>query len=151
MPDFGQFTEEARQVVVRSQEIAREFGHTEINTGDLLLGIFGDESLAARALARCGITLEDVRVKVIAISNSNSQSPEGRIPFSTEASDVLSQTLREALALGDDRIVKAEHILLALVTLSEGIGGEALARLEFSANKVRLTIMELRSEAAPED
>ena len=63
---FERFTQDARVVVVRSQEEARELGHDHIGTEHVLLAMLAHgEGTAAQALAACGMTADDVRRRVV--------------------------------------------------------------------------------------
>jgi ATP-dependent Clp protease ATP-binding subunit ClpA len=58
---FERFTHEAREVVVRAQEEARQLHHGFIGTEHLLLGLTGGASPTAAVLARHGLTADSVR------------------------------------------------------------------------------------------
>lgn len=63
---FERFTRDARAIVVRSQEEARELGHDHIGTEHVLLAMLEHgEGTAAEALAACGATADDLRQRVI--------------------------------------------------------------------------------------
>jgi ATP-dependent Clp protease ATP-binding subunit ClpA len=64
---FERFTKDAREVVVRSQEEARELGHDHIGTEHVLLAMLGQgTSEAAASLAAFGLGLDDMRQRVAA-------------------------------------------------------------------------------------
>src|SRR6266542_2496183 len=108
---FGRFTNEARQVVVLSQE-------------------------EARALESLGISLEAVRQQVEKIIGHGSQAPSEHIPFPPRAKKVLQLAKQEALDHGDGSIA-AEHILLGLVREGSGVAAQVLTRLSASVEQVR--------------
>jgi ATP-dependent Clp protease ATP-binding subunit ClpA len=49
---FERFTAEARRVVARAQDEARSLGHNYVGTEHLLLGLFGEDTLASRRSSR---------------------------------------------------------------------------------------------------
>ncbi|WNV76991.1 Clp protease N-terminal domain-containing protein [Geodermatophilus sp. DSM 44513] len=61
---FERFTAEARQVVVLAQEEARSLRHASIGTEHLLLALLGQDTPAAAALRRHGLTREEVAAAV---------------------------------------------------------------------------------------
>jgi ATP-dependent Clp protease ATP-binding subunit ClpA len=65
---FERFTREARRVVVRAQTEAMALGHNYLGTEHLLLGLFREDAVAARALGSVGISrqavIDDVRAIV---------------------------------------------------------------------------------------
>jgi ATP-dependent Clp protease ATP-binding subunit ClpA len=52
---FERFTREARRVVVRAQEEALVLGHNYLGTEHLLLGMFGEDTVAVHALASLNV------------------------------------------------------------------------------------------------
>jgi ATP-dependent Clp protease ATP-binding subunit ClpA len=53
---FERFTPEARRVVDRAQHEARSLGHNYLGTEHLLLGLFGEDTVASRAIESVGLT-----------------------------------------------------------------------------------------------
>ncbi|MGW6741059.1 Clp protease N-terminal domain-containing protein [Streptomyces sp. NPDC055025] len=121
--DFGRFTPRARNVVVASQNKARESGHTQIGTGHLLLGLLDDpDGLAARVLVAQGIPLKTVEEAVTgALPEPSGEPVPDLVPFDARAKKALELTFREALRLGHNYI-GTEHLLLALLEQEDGAG-----------------------------
>lgn len=63
---FERFTTEAREIVVRSQQDARDLGHQHIGTEHLLLGLAEPKTLAGTLLAERGLDHAAVRQAVLA-------------------------------------------------------------------------------------
>ncbi|MDT0323371.1 Clp protease N-terminal domain-containing protein [Streptomyces millisiae] len=119
---FERYTPRARQVVVGAQQVAREAGSTEITTGHLLLALASDQdSLAARAITRAGVTLEAVRDAATAALPPAADEAPDLIPFDAGGRKTLELTFREALRLGHNYI-GTEHLLLALLEHEDGSG-----------------------------
>jgi ATP-dependent Clp protease ATP-binding subunit ClpC len=134
---FERFTERARQVVVLAQDEARALEHNYIGTEHILLGLLREEEgIAARALERLGVTLEETRAQVAEVSGPGEEPPAGQIPFTPRTKAVLELSLREALALGHNYI-GTEHILLGLVRESGGLGARILLGLGADPEHVR--------------
>ncbi|MFD5393452.1 Clp protease N-terminal domain-containing protein [Streptomyces sp. NPDC127097] len=121
--DFGRFTPRARNVVVASQNKAREGSHAQIGTGHLVLGLLdAPEGLAARVLVAQGIQLEAVKEAVAGTLPEPSSEPlPALVPFDAHAKKALELTFREALRLGHN-YVGTEHLLLALLEQENGQG-----------------------------
>ena len=99
---FERFTEAARRVVVLSQEEARLLNHNYIGTEHILLALVGqDDTVAAPALRRSGITPRSARAEVETVIGLGTSAPSGHIPFTPRAKKVLELSLREAQRLGD--------------------------------------------------
>jgi ATP-dependent Clp protease ATP-binding subunit ClpC len=116
---FERFTERARQVVVLAQDEARTLKHSKIGTEHLLLGVIREEQgAAAHTLDELGVTLDDVRERVIAMNESADEIFTGQIPFVQEAKLALEWALRTALQLGHNYI-GTEHLLLGMFAQRE--------------------------------
>src|SRR5579884_1162974 len=90
-PGWERFTPRARKVLQGAADEARDLGHGWVGTEHLLLALFRQpEGLAARALAGSGVTAGSCRDRVVAlISRSDPIGPEGAIPFTPRAIEVL--------------------------------------------------------------
>lgn len=134
---FERFTERARQVVVHSQEAAREFKHGYIGTEHVLLGILLEEhGLGARTLRSIGVTPDRVRGQIESSIGKGDEVIAGQIPFTARAKKVFELALREALSLGHNYI-GTEHIVLALVRENSGVGARILLDIGVDSEKVR--------------
>ncbi len=139
---FERFTTRARQAVVLAQEEARRLQHNYIGTEHVLLGLLREpESVAGRALARLGVSLDGTRAAVEEIIGVGTMAaPEGHIPFTPRSKKVLELSLREALHLGHNYI-GTEHILLGIVREGEGVAAQVLVQRGASLDRVRETVM----------
>jgi ATP-dependent Clp protease ATP-binding subunit ClpC len=140
---FERFTERARRVVVLAQEEARMLNHNYIGTEHILLGLIQEgEGVAARALERFGISLEDLRSEIEEIVGQGQTPPFAHIPFTPRAKKALELSLREALELGQ-QYVGTEHLLLGLVRLGEGVAAQALISRGVSLGRIREEVIAL--------
>src|ERR687892_492040 len=145
---FERFTDEARRVVVLSQEEARLLNHNYIGTEHILLGLLHEgEGIAAQALGSLGVTLHVVRRQVEEIIGRGGSAPFGDIPFTPRAKKVLELSLREAMDLGHDHI-RTEHVLLGLVREGEGVAAQVLVTLGADLPKVRDRVVQILSDGA---
>jgi hypothetical protein len=139
---FERLTEQARQVVVLAQEEARRLKHDYVGSEHLLLGLLAvPDSVAARALASLGITLELARERVVRTVGSGEQESPDAIRFTPRAKKLLALALEEALKLSDDYI-GTEHILLAVVSEDEAVAAGILRDLGVDLEHVRHAVSE---------
>ena len=139
------FTQRARQVVVLAQEEARGLNHNYVGTEHLLLGALRlDGGVAVDVLDRVGMSLEAVRDEVTRIVGLGAQATSGPIPFTPRAKAVLERSSKESRNLGDGAIL-SEHILLALVHVSGGVGARILFDAGADATSLRGLVMTLRA------
>jgi ATP-dependent Clp protease ATP-binding subunit ClpA len=119
---FNRFTPRARNVVVASQNSARETGQAEIRTEHLVLGLLSEpDAIAAKTLVTQGVSLDAVRESATRGLPERAASIPALIPFDAGARKALELTFREALRLGHNYI-GTEHILLALLEQEAGDG-----------------------------
>jgi hypothetical protein len=113
-------------VVVSAQEDARALLHDHIGTEHLLLALARlDDGVVFDAFRFFELTLDGLRAHVEEIVGYGGTAPSGHIPFTPRAKKVLELSLREALALNDETI-RAEHILLGILTEGSGAAVRAL-------------------------
>jgi ATP-dependent Clp protease ATP-binding subunit ClpC len=129
--------------VVLAQEEARVFGHHEIGTEHLLLGLIHEgQGVAAKALTRLGVEETRVRVEVEKRLGRRDDTPPQQIPFTRAAKKALEMALREALQLGHNYI-GTEHILLGLLAESDGMAVQVLTDMGLGLDTVRATTLEV--------
>jgi ATP-dependent Clp protease ATP-binding subunit ClpC len=148
---FEGFTERGRQVVALAQDEAMTLRHDHIGTEHLLLGLLREhEGLAAHVLHSFDITLERARGEVVRLVGVGTtglaagQTP----PFAPDARGVLERASHEQRELGHNYI-GTEHILLALLTLSEGVPMRILLDCDAKPDQVRQAVIRALSGAAP--
>jgi len=147
---FERFTTDARSVVVRAQEEARDLRHNKIGTEHVLLGLLAlPTSVAAQTLNKLGVTATSVRAEVVATTGIGETPQSGHIAFSPRAKKVLELSLREALQLKHNYI-GTEHILLALEREGDGLASRILVNQVHDLGAIRSTVHELIDGGHPE-
>jgi ATP-dependent Clp protease ATP-binding subunit ClpA len=140
---FERFTDRARRVVVLAQEEARRLQHNYIGTEHILLALIREQDgIAARALDRFGLNLNEVRDEVKERVGTGTAALKGHIPFTPRAKKVLELALGEALRLGHNYI-GTEHILLGVIREGDGVGAQILKEHSADLQPVRDTVIEL--------
>ena len=69
-------------------------------------------------------------------------APNGHIPFTPHAKQVLELSLREALQLGHSYI-GTEHILLGLIREGEGVGTQVLIKMDVDLGELRSATIDM--------
>ena len=127
-------TGQARDVVEHAREEAAKAGDKAVEPQHLLLGLLRSGGGPAwAALRAAGVDLEAARREVQAGRNREVDTdehalPRSRLPVSPAARAGFEQSLREAVARGDDHL-GVEHVLLALLGDDEGAAARTLGRL----------------------
>lgn len=137
---FEKFTERANKVLSLAQEEARALKQSYVGSEHMLLGLIREnDGIAAKALTELGASYEKVLEEVKTLTQSQEESPEGRIPFTPRAKRALEGALKETLAMGQNYI-STEHILLGIVRENSGVAVDALKGLGISAEDVRKAV-----------
>jgi len=138
---FEKFTEGAIKVIMLSQEEARRMGHNFVGTEQLLLGIIGQRhGIGARALKKQKVTLKKARREIELYIGRGTGFVASEIPFTPRAKRVLEMAVHEGKDLGQN-FVGTEHILLALISESDGVAMRTLDKLGVNIPKLRNVIL----------
>ncbi len=140
---FERFNNEARALIVRSQEQARSLGHNYIGTEHLLLGLLVGEpagSVAAGVLEDAGLRHDEVRAMVLDIVGPGEGAGTGHIPFTPRSKKVLELSLREAMKLRH-KYIGPEHVLLGLVREGEGVAAQIMVKQGAAFSDVRQAVL----------
>jgi hypothetical protein len=158
---FERFTDQARQVVDLAEEEARNLNHSYIGTEHLLLGMVRAangvvantlqplrkgpelvrERAVRRALQRGTADRGEGAVSVEEIIGQGKLLPPVSLPFTDWANEALELAVREAAVFGVD-YVSAEHILLGLIRVSDGVAAQVLRELGVTSDLVRLQMLQ---------
>jgi Clp amino terminal domain, pathogenicity island component len=143
---FDRYTNRARNVVDRGQELARSCGQSALPPGLLLVATIRDrESLAARTLAANGTDLEALEAAILASLPAPLDSVPDRPGFTIATKQLLDQAVREALKLGHN-YVGTEHLLLATVRQPEGLPAGVADTAGLAYDEVVPTVNRLLAE-----
>lgn len=140
------FSAQGRQVIEWGRDSARAFGHDYVGTEHLLIALLRQQgTAAARALHSFGIALGRVESDVERIIGRGERTSLSELPFTPSAKRALELTMREAQALGHDRI-GPEDVLLGLAAERDGLAARML--LGRDATRDQLAKELLRTPAA---
>lgn len=138
------YTDRARRVVELAQEEARRLDHNYVGTEHVLLGILRQPAgVGAKVLHAWSVTNDGVRREVEArIGRGDPTSVRLPIPFTPRAKKALDLAVREAKELGHN-YVGTEHLLLALVSIPEGVAARILEGVGAGKERIREQIIRL--------
>lgn len=136
------YTDRARRVVELAQEEARRLDHNYVGTEHVLLGILRQQaSVGSKALGELGVTGDLVRQEVEAmIGRGDPACVRLPIPFTPRAKKALDLATRESRELGHN-YVGTEHLLLGLVSISEGVAAHVLDGAGAGKDRIRTQIL----------
>lgn len=134
---WEKFTERSRRIIYKAQEEAHRYGHPNVGTEHLVLGILDEpDSAAARVLATLGEGLERVRVQIVAAMPPGAKGSGESLGFTSDARRAVELAQEEATQAGADHIGSG-HLLLGLLRCREGEGGHVLEQSGIHLTAVR--------------
>lgn len=157
---FERFTREARQVVTRAVEAARDRSDARVGTDHLLIGALDTGAGKQIGLSPAAVRGELDRIdqealaavgidpSLIGAAPGWQPREQRHLPFTGASKDTLKQSLREAIAM-NHRHIGVEHILLALTTLPEpDRATQALRGLDIDPAALRRSLLEALHRAS---
>ncbi|WMJ80311.1 ATP-dependent Clp protease ATP-binding subunit [Clostridium sp. MB40-C1] len=139
---FGRFSDRAQKVLYYAQQTAQHFRHGYVGTEHILIGILKEENGAARRILNDNnITDENVTKLVEEYEGKGEISLyRNEIPLTPRTKRLLELSLLEARKLNHNYITP-EHILLALISESEGVAYTILTNLGLDFEKIQKEIL----------
>lgn len=135
------FREDARRVVIVSQDEARALGSSQIGTEHVLLALVtetGDPG--GDVLVGLGVSHAAVRERVSAAGRGGEGADPTHTAFSPRAKQVLVEAARAALGLGHN-YVGSEHVVLGLVRVEDCTAVEVLGSLGVAPGAARAAVL----------
>ena len=132
------FSPKSKRAIELASDASLELGHDVIGTEHLLIGLVDvTEGIAAKALTKLGLSLDEVRHKVLeAIGEPDPATAAVReMPWSGRTKDVVWRAAGEANRM-DFQIVEPEHLLLAILA-ENGPAAGLLIRSGITAEAIR--------------
>ncbi len=145
-PDrFQKFSRRAREVLALAQEEAQRLGHNYIGTEHILLGLIREgEGIGAKVLISLGVSLDDVRTRVMHIIGHGDRIVLGEVGLTPRAKRVMELAVDEARRMNHP-YVGTEHLLLGLVREGEGIAAGVLESIGLTLEQVRTATLQMLS------
>ena len=137
---FERFTENARKVMALASQATQQFGHGQIGTEHIFLGLIkADSGTGVTILRDCGVDIEAMLNQIDELMQLKGKSqPQVELERrqTTHSVKVIEYAIEEAIAMDHDYI-GTEHILLGLLRESEGVAAMVLANLGVRIDDVR--------------
>ncbi|WP_102337790.1 ATP-dependent Clp protease ATP-binding subunit [Collinsella provencensis] len=143
---LDRFTDRARKVMSLAKEEAKALHTTKVGTEHLLLALAKeDEGIAAEALRSLEISYDDIMAELKGIREANpagSEPEDAKLAFTPLVISTMEKSFRIARE-NNQTYVSTEHLLLAVVSETDGVAMDILRRLGVSAASVRSAVEKL--------
>ena len=140
------FTEQAQEVLGKSQEIVRRHQHSQWDVEHILMALLEqEEGVPASVLGEIGASIPAMRAKLHGFLEEGPKvaHESSQIYVSPRAQRVLQRARAEADRLNDD-YVGAEHLLVGVVQDGEGDAAKVLAEAGVDLEKVYQALQAVR-------
>lgn len=139
---FENFTQRTKKVMALANQHSQKYGHENITTGSILLGLIEEENgVAAYVLEKLDVDFETTQAELEKLIKVGPETMEmGILPLSPLAEEVIKFALEEAKALDHGRI-GTEHILLGISRESESPAAIALVKMGVELEDIRSEVM----------
>lgn len=140
------FTEQAQEALALSQEIVRQYHHTQWDIEHILLALLQQEKgLVGDILRKLGVDVEVVKQEVAAVLEKSPKAAyeTGQIYATPDVAQLLRKAGEEADRLKDE-FIGTEHLFIAMATEAKGEATGILRRLGVDQEKVYHALQDIR-------
>ena len=136
-----------RKVLSLASEEARQYNHTGVGTGHVLLAIMSEGGgIAARALSQLQAQPGEVRAQIEALHPAGEQPLGDSQPgMTTQGKESIMLAVQEARSLGH-HYIGTEHLLLGLLREEREPGGQVLRKSGVTLEKAREVVRQLLAD-----
>ena len=139
---FGRFSDRAQKVLYYAQQSAQYFKHGYVGTEHILIGILKEDSGSAKQILEANNVTEEKVIQLVEEYEGKGEINlyRNEIPLTPRTKRLLELGLMEARNLNHNYITP-EHILLALISESEGVAYTILVNLGLDFEKIKKEIL----------
>ncbi len=146
---LDRFTEGAQEALELAQNALVKFKHNQLDTEHIFYGLLSQEDgVVPKIFEKIGVSPYGVKDRIadalrkIPVVEYSYGTP-AQIYITPRAQRVLEQSFEEAKTLKDE-YVASEHILLAIVEISDGASGRILREFNIDKEKIYQALYEIR-------
>ena len=143
---FEAFTEQAQEILGKSQEIVRRYKHSQWDAEHVLMALLEHEDgVPAEILRQLGVPVPAMRARLDELLERSPKATEqsSQIYVAPRAANVLERAKQEAQRLNDD-FIGTEHILVALVQEDQGDVANVLKEFNVALESVYQALQQVR-------
>ena len=141
-----QFTEQAQEILGKSQEIVRRYRHSQWDSEHILMALLEqEEGVPVEILRHLGVSIEQMHDRLHRLLE---QAPKvayesSQIFVAPRAARLLDRAKAETDRLNDE-FIGTEHLLVALVQEDQGDAAKVLGEFEVNLEKVYQALQQVR-------
>ena len=140
------FTEQAQEVVGKSQEIMLDYKHAQWDVEHIFLALLEkDEGVPAEIIRQLNIKIPDLRNRLSILLNEGPKVSDtaSQIYVSPRAARALERAHQEAKRLNDE-FIGTEHLLVAVVQEDKGDTAKIVSEFQINLEDVYQALQKIR-------
>ena len=146
--DPSKFTQQAWDVIVDSQEVARRFKNQELEVEHLMLTLFSTEGVANQILEAKKIDVSRLQQQLEVFTNRQRKSMRVEQLYLGRGLDQLLDRADKARQSWEDEVIGVEHLLLGFAE-DDRVGRRLLRPYSVDPQDIEATIKEFRANRPP--
>ena len=147
------FTEQALQIIQDSQELVRNYRHSQWDVEHIFLALLNqEEGIPARILDHLGISAEAVKARLAQLLEASPKlaNPGGQIYTTPRIQRLLDTAQEESRRLKDD-FISVEHLFIAAVSEPQGDSARVVQEFGIDQEKVYQALTTVRGAHRVDD
>ena len=147
------FTEQAQEILGKSQEVVRRYRHSQWDVEHVLMAILEQpEGAAAQILSELGVRIDAMRDR---LHGTLEMSPKleyesNQIFMTPRARDMLAASTEEAKRLNDE-FISSEHLLIAIAKDDKGVSAALLKESNVDVEGIYKALQNVRGSRRVSD
>ncbi len=143
----NRFTAKAQNTLNNALRFARSLGHTYIGSEHILLALAAEsDSVAAKLLAKYGVTVEKIKDRIEELTGIGSESNVSPADMTPRTKKIIEGSAMEATK-GGQSYIGTEHLLLSLLAERDAVAVKILEHLQASVDTLTQEIITLLGSA----
>lgn len=148
-----QFTEQAQEVLQRSQELVRRYQHTQWDVEHILLALIGlEDSIPAKILEELGVSVEAMKSRLHQVLEAAPKVVQGGNQiFATPRVQRLLENAQEESKRLNDQFVSVDHLFVAAAMEQQGDSAKILQEFGINRDMVYQALLKVRGSHRVDD
>jgi ATP-dependent Clp protease ATP-binding subunit ClpC len=148
-----QFTEQAQEVLQRSQELVRHYQHTQWDVEHVLLALIGlEDGIPARILEELGVSVEAMKSRVHQLLEAAPKLVQsGNQIYATPRIQRLLENAQAESQRLNDQFVSVDHLFVAAAMEQQGDSAKTLQEFGINRDMVYQALLKVRGSHRVDD
>ena len=148
-----QFTEQAQEVLQRSQELVRHYQHTQWDVEHILLALIGvEDGIPGKILEELGVSIEAMKTRLHQVLESAPKVVQGSNQiYATPRVQRLLENAHEESKRLNDQFVIVDHLTVAVAMQTQGDSAKILEEFGINRDLMYQALLKVRGSHRVDD